>query len=291
MADLDGQKALAYGVAHPNNVQNQCLGQVYADYGSVPSIGPHAGQYPIAYNGWLYSPHQVSDNGGPINGGYPVWFGISPTRTDRNKAAGDVGLAANNRIGWFTDANGAGHSGYMTFEARAKQTSRPFLGHTTDFLGHPVVNVGALPPLAPAGSGSVSNPTVAALQTALNKFGYGLVVDGRYGPKTRAALGAFQSNHGLKVDYQAGPLTWAKLNAPAQPAPTFTGTLRKGSRGPAVAKLQQTLNAKYPAYSHLKVDSDYGNATAGVVSELQRRARLHVDGIAGYQTLHYLGLA
>ena len=72
---------------------------------------------------------------------------------------------------------------------------------------------------------------------------------------------------------------------------TASGTLRLGSTGAAVTRLQQTLNARYPAYSKLAVDGVYGAKTEAVVRELQRRAGLTVDGIAGPQTLHYLGLA
>jgi peptidoglycan hydrolase-like protein with peptidoglycan-binding domain len=58
------------------------------------------------------------------------------------------------------------------------------------------------------GSGS---DVVKKLQTALNKGGAGLTVDGVFGPLTAAALKNFQSSNGLVADADAGPLTWRKL--------------------------------------------------------------------------------
>jgi peptidoglycan DL-endopeptidase CwlO len=40
---------------------------------------------------------------------------------------------------------------------------------------------------------------VSAAQDALNKEGANLKVDGRYGPKTRAAIKSYQQAHGLKA--------------------------------------------------------------------------------------------
>jgi peptidoglycan hydrolase-like protein with peptidoglycan-binding domain len=36
-------------------------------------------------------------------------------------------------------------------------------------------------------------------------------IDGRFGPKTKAAVNAFQSDHGLDVDGIVGPNTWDSL--------------------------------------------------------------------------------
>lgn len=36
-------------------------------------------------------------------------------------------------------------------------------------------------------------------------------IDGRFGPKTKAAVNAFQSDHGLDVDGIVGPKTWDSL--------------------------------------------------------------------------------
>ncbi|AYN56906.1 lysin A [Microbacterium phage Armstrong] len=52
----------------------------------------------------------------------------------------------------------------------------------------------------------------ADIQTALNKHGYGLAVDGIWGPKSSNALADFQRRNGLVVDRLVGPATWSKLN-------------------------------------------------------------------------------
>ncbi|WP_234313921.1 peptidoglycan-binding protein [Streptomyces sp. NBRC 109706] len=56
-----------------------------------------------------------------------------------------------------------------------------------------------------------SGDAVAAAQTALNKHGYGLAVDGQFGPATASAATAFQSAKGLAVDGIIGPQTWQTL--------------------------------------------------------------------------------
>lgn len=66
------------------------------------------------------------------------------------------------------------------------------------------------------------------IQEMLNAAGYTVTVDGLVGPKTIAAIKAFQANHGLAVDAIVGPATWAALEkasagkAPPKPAPAQT---------------------------------------------------------------------
>ncbi len=55
---------------------------------------------------------------------------------------------------------------------------------------------------------------VKVCQAALNvRNGAGLVVDGSCGPKTVAAIKAWQQSHGLEVDGSCGPVTWQSLLA------------------------------------------------------------------------------
>jgi hypothetical protein len=64
------------------------------------------------------------------------------------------------------------------------------------------------------------NRRVASAQAALNRtMNTGLVVDGIYGPKTRAAVIAFQRSHALKPDGILGPRTYAALGIPSGPVP------------------------------------------------------------------------
>jgi len=52
---------------------------------------------------------------------------------------------------------------------------------------------------------------VKGAQRLLNKYGFGLSVDGDFGPATNSAARSFQSSHGLAVDGVIGPNTWSSL--------------------------------------------------------------------------------
>lgn len=52
---------------------------------------------------------------------------------------------------------------------------------------------------------------VRTLQTALNRAGCNISVDGEYGTETARAVSSIQSKHGLKVDGIAGPDTMKVL--------------------------------------------------------------------------------
>ncbi|HEY0640313.1 MAG TPA: peptidoglycan-binding protein [Pseudonocardiaceae bacterium] len=57
----------------------------------------------------------------------------------------------------------------------------------------------------------MSGNHVRAGQVALNQHGYGLAVDGQFGPATDAAVRNFQQRRGLLVDGLVGPATWREL--------------------------------------------------------------------------------
>lgn len=68
------------------------------------------------------------------------------------------------------------------------------------------------PPLVAAAD--LPDHSTMQLQRALNRLGHGpLDVDGAVGPKTRAAVSAFQQAAGLVADGLAGPRTWAAIDA------------------------------------------------------------------------------
>lgn len=75
-----------------------------------------------------------------------------------------------------------------------------------------------------------------------------------------------------------------KASAPRNPSPVPSRTLRTGSRGAAVRRLQAGLNRVFPRYSSLTEDGIYGRRTAAVVREFQRRSGLAADGIVGRKT-------
>lgn len=67
--------------------------------------------------------------------------------------------------------------------------------------------------------------SVKALQVMLDENGYAVEADGIYGPKTEAAVKAYQKDNGLKVDGLAGVETMGSLNNAA--SKTSTGTTLK----------------------------------------------------------------
>jgi len=65
-------------------------------------------------------------------------------------------------------------------------------------------------------SGSSKYWTITSVQAALRALNYGsprgVVVDGKYGPRSAAAVRSFQSRKGLTVDGLVGPQTWGELH-------------------------------------------------------------------------------
>lgn len=129
--------------------QGMCLNFVWRMFGSVNSTGYAAGSLTTALNAWNHSRERYTDRNIPI--GAPVYFGSSPTRTDKNKHAGDVMVHVGNGVLGGTDVSGA-NTGYITIDARARQIQRPYLGWCADFGGHPI-DFGV--DIIPAGNGSV----------------------------------------------------------------------------------------------------------------------------------------
>jgi uncharacterized protein (TIGR02594 family) len=66
-------------------------------------------------------------------------------------------------------------------------------------------------------------------------------------------------------------------------------SLRRGDKGPAVAKLQRLLNASLIPSPRLKEDGDFGNKTHEAVVRFQGQKSLKPDGIVGPQTWTALG--
>ena len=130
---------------------------------------------------------------------------------------------------------------------------------------------------------------VKTLQEKLNAKGFDSGnVDGIFGAKTYAAVTAFQKANSLGVDGIVGKLTWAKLYgvSPAMPVETTTVVGRPmvsyGSRGDAVRKLQELLNAL--GYDCGSVDGIFGSKTYAAVLAFQKANGLAADGIVGSLT-------
>ena len=137
-----------------------------------------------------------------------------------------------------------------------------------------------------------SGESVVDLQMRLAAAGFDPAgVDGDFGPKTEAAVLAFQRAQALAVDGIVGPQTWARLaevaarpSPAAQPAPV----LRRGAMGDAVRALQQRLNAL--GFDVGSADGDFGPKTEAGVRAFQDSRGLVVDGIVGPQTWIALGV-
>ena len=142
----------------------------------------------------------------------------------------------------------------------------------------------------------MNGSSVRALQKRLKALGYySGTVDGDFGSGTTAAVKAFQEQNGLKADGIAGTSTLNKLyldttgkansgSSSGSSTISSTGyvTLREGSSGDAVKKLQQQL--KTLGYYSGSVDGKYGSGTTQAIMTFQQMNDLRVDGVAGPAT-------
>ena len=119
---------------------------------------------------------------------------------------------------------------------------------------------------------------VKQAQEILKKLGYyNGILDGDYGDLTIEAVKQFQKNtKGLAVDGILGPVTCKHLNKEDKET---TETLKKGSKGEQVKKLQNKL--KQLGYYNAETDGDYGTKTVNAVKTYQTYYNLVNDGICG----------
>ena len=78
-----------------------------------------------------------------------------------------------------------------------------------------------------------SGDDVKKLQELLNGNGYSLDVDGRFGPKTQAAVKDYQTKNKLKVDGIVGTNTWGALTNSTNSAPGSTTQAGAAAQGSA----------------------------------------------------------
>jgi len=168
---------------------------------------------------------------------------------------------------------------------------------------------------APSASGTLlktgaTGPAVEALQKQLQQAGFDPGgTDGAFGPRTEAAVMAFQKAKGLDADGVVGPRTKAALDTATQAAPTpstggpqtggttswtpapsladvATGkaVLKQGMQGNSVKDLQKLLG--------VEADGKFGKGTADAVASFQKARRLQVpsgmEGQVGGTTLETL---
>ena len=123
------------------------------------------------------------------------------------------------------------------------------------------------------------NHPVKTLQYLLRARGHTVTVDGIFGPRTDAAVRAFQQQKGLAVDGIVGPNTWGALII----------TVKKGSQGDAVRGVQEEFqfrNLSGDPGTGLAVDGIFGPKTDAAVRDFQNALHqdipsVTVDGIVG----------
>jgi len=134
----------------------------------------------------------------------------------------------------------------------------------------------------PAGARAGVNPQVAGLQVALRAHGlYLSAIDGISGPKTVAAVHAFQRQHGLPVGIAD---TRTRVALGPLGTPLFgSRVLRAGDFGFDVAVLQflLTRNGLYTG----ALDGYLGKETAAALRRYQARVHLDADAVLGPRTL------
>lgn len=225
-----------------------------------------------------------------VNGG----SGTIPPQTTSGKKLSSLPTATHSGSysfdGWYTAVSGG----------TKITTAHVFTGNTTVYAhwtytgGSYYAPTAAVVPDMPMLYRGCTGDAVKTLQDKLNALGYNSGnVDGIFGAKTYAAVTAFQKANSLGVDGIVGKLTWGKLYgvSPAMPVETTTVVGRPmvsyGSRGDAVRKLQELLNAL--GYDCGSVDGIFGSKTKAAVLAFQKANGLGVDGIVGPLTWAKLG--
>lgn len=138
---------------------------------------------------------------------------------------------------------------------------------------------------------------VSVVQHDLNQRGFDAgAPDGVFGPRTEAAVKAFQKSQNLPADGRVGPDTWKALGyeyrPPAveqQPPPeeTVDRLLKPGDRGDWVQILQHRLNLM--GMDAGQPDGIFGPKTEDAVKAAQKAFGLPADGTVGPETWRVLG--
>jgi peptidoglycan hydrolase-like protein with peptidoglycan-binding domain len=106
------------------------------------------------------------------------------------------------------------------------------------------------------GMQGTSNPAVSNLQAALTQAGFTLNKDGRFGPKTEAAVKQLQTKYGLQADGIVGPATKALLLGLESGTPKAAKKVSRSAASKAVPGQPVTLRTQTAHARH-------GSRTAG----------------------------
>jgi peptidoglycan hydrolase-like protein with peptidoglycan-binding domain len=179
--------------------------------------------------------------------------------------------------------------GACTTTATAGNTSTSSGGNTTNTNTNTVAGPNDTLVLGSRG------PVVAEVQSSLATHGFSPgPADGIFGGKTLAAVLAFQEARGLLVDGKVGPATKAALASEVQPqtstqqvaSPAATSNVgvlvAYGTRGSSVINLQSMLDPL--GHDPGGVDGAFGPLTLAAVKRFQRASGLADDGTVGQTT-------
>jgi hypothetical protein len=121
------------------------LATVNQYFGTLSSIGAHAGEYPDAIDCWTYSTDKHEGDLNPPAGAVVLWGALTHPRWpgDENFAAGDICLSLGGGYVRATDYPSAGRVGTCTISQRTAQIGRPYLGWCGDFLGYQIDSLGS----------------------------------------------------------------------------------------------------------------------------------------------------
>ena len=115
---------------------------------------------------------------------------------------------------------------------------------------------------------------VRPLQQLLRARGQAVAVDGIFGPRTEAAVKAFQRSRGLGQDGIVGPRTWEKLVV----------QVKRGSTGDAVRAVQEVMRFHDQSGGEgppIQLDGIFGARTEQFVRGFQTALGIASDGIVG----------
>ncbi len=121
--------------------------------------------------------------------------------------------------------------------------------------------------------GDTEHP-VRTLQHLLRAQKQKVVVDGKFGANTEAAVKAVQKAKKLAGDGKVGAKTW----------PTLVVTVKQGSEGDAVRGVQEEFqfrNLSGDPDQGPQIDGIFGPQTDGAVRAFQAALEIDVDGIVG----------
>lgn len=148
----------------------------------------------------------------------------------------------------------------------------------------------------PSASGAIvgrgdSGPAVSELQRQLVAAGASIEVDGDFGPRTEAAVRAFQQQRGLSPDGTVGDATRAALAGTKTPTTTAaTFEVRAGSKGPQVTELKTALKAA--GFYAGVINDQMGPDGLAALKKAKEALKLSGDpGVAGPTTLKALQTA